>query len=203
MRIIKGKFIFSGLVILISILASLTSCGYLYRSRLFEEYDVVKTTMRYRQEYYFNDVEERRTPFQGLHKTMLKEVAADGQEMIVVFDRLNLSLGSFKPQTTVYLLIDGLVIPLKSIDPEQDVFTRISEDKKDILTADSTTVSIVTGYSTHQSRQVRYQYSISPEIMAKMQNARTIAFRYYAGPSMMTVKFGPRNLKNLKNLIRV
>lgn len=193
-------FVFLTLLTILS--TTLSSCGFYFRTRLYEEHDLVKSTLRFRQEYYFNEVTERRTPFLNLHKTMLKEVAADGQEVIKVYDRLNLTIDSFRPESSAYLIVDGQVFPFESLEPEQNIQTHISEDRKDVLTADSTRVSVVTGYSTTQSRQVRYQYVITPELMNKIQHARTLSFRYYAGPSMMTVKVGPKNLKNIIKLIR-
>jgi len=198
----KFAILFFFLALLTAVGITLSSCGFYFRTRLYEEHDIVKNTLRFRQEYYFNEVAERRTPFLHLHKTMLKEVAADGQAVIKVYDRLSLTLGSFRPESTAYLIVDGQVFPFESLDPEQDIQTHIAEDRKDVLTADSTRVSVVTGYSTIQSRQVRYLYVITPELMNKMQHARAIAFRYYAGPSMMTVEVGPKNLKYIKKLIR-
>ncbi|HMM11991.1 MAG TPA: hypothetical protein PKE03_07855 [Bacteroidales bacterium] len=194
------KLVISALFAVVVITSA--SCGFYFRSRLYEEHDIVKNSLRFRQEFYFNEVVERRTPFLGLHKTMLREVDADGTEILKVYDRLSLALGSFKPKNTVYLIIDGQVFSCESIDAEQDVLSNISEDKKDVLTADSTKVSVVTGYSSSQSRLIRYSYFISPEVISKMQNAESIAFRYYAGPSMMTVTVGPANLKNIKKLLR-
>lgn len=201
MTIKRCDILLAFLTLLTILGTTLSSCGFYFRTRLYEEHDLVKSTLRFRQEYYFNEVAERRTPFLNLHKTMLKEVAANGQAMIRVYDHLSLTLGSFRPDNTVYLIVDGQVFPFESLDPEQNIQTHISEDRKDVLTADSTRVSVVTGYSTTQSRQVRYHYVITPELMNKMQHARAIAFRYYAGPSMMTVEVGPKNLKNIKKLI--
>ncbi|MCE1200800.1 MAG: hypothetical protein LWX09_01725 [Bacteroidia bacterium] len=197
----KGIIYLTLLTLLAGVALSFTSCGFYFRTRLFEEHDVVKNTLRFRQEYYFNEVKERRTPFLGLQKTMLKEVAPDGKEILRVYDRLSLSLGSFKPERTVFLIIDGKVYPFEGLDPEHDISTQISEDRKDVLTADSTRVSVVTGYSATQSRLVRYNYNITHEVMDNMMNAKEIAFRYYAGPAMMTVQVGPKNLKNFRKLI--
>lgn len=202
---IRNSHNFSYLIILTLIAGvaySFTSCGFYFRTRLFEEHDAVKNTLRFRQEYYFSEVQERRTPFIGLQKTMLKEVSPDGNVILHVYDRLSLSLSTFKPESTVYMIVDGEVFPFEALDPEHDISTRISEDRKDVLTADSTRVSVVTGYSTIQSRQFRYNYVISSEVMGKMLTAKEIAFRYYAGPSMMTVKVGPKNLKNIRKLLR-
>ncbi len=86
------------------------------------------------------------------------------------------------------------------IDAIEYEYTKsITEDTENILTSDSTSVSIVTGYSENNNKITRFSYSLSDEIVSKLKYSNLVLFRYYAGPSMLTVKLKNRNLSKLKN----
>ena len=77
----------------------------------------------------------------------------------------------------------------------------ISENRSDIMTSDSTKVSVVTGYSENNGKITRFSYELSDKIINRIKTSHHLALQYYAGPSMLTVKLKDKNLKKLKELI--
>ena len=104
-------------------------------------------------------------------------------------------------ENTVYLIADADVIPFGNLQADVDLSSSISENRENILTADSSSVSVVTGYTTYQHKLLRFHYEMDTVAQSKILNAKNVAFRYYAGPSMMTAKVHRRDLKFLKELI--
>ena len=77
----------------------------------------------------------------------------------------------------------------------------ISENSTDIQTLDSTTVSVITGYSENNRKITRFSYKIPVSTMMEIKKASKIYFRYYSGPNMITVKPKKISIKKIKELI--
>jgi len=77
----------------------------------------------------------------------------------------------------------------------------ISENKTDIQTSDSTTVFVTTGFSESNRKITRFSYKIPISTIMEIKKANQISIRYYAGPSMITVKPRKLSIKRIKELI--
>jgi hypothetical protein len=77
----------------------------------------------------------------------------------------------------------------------------ISENTDNISTSDSTSVSVITGYSEDNRKITRFRYKIPSATMAKIKESDRFSLRYYSGPSMITVKPRNKSIRMIKQLI--
>lgn len=181
----------------------LNSCSFQFKTKIYEETDIVKNSKRYRKVCYFTKTSEKHSPLLSLQKTFVNEINQANEKSFEVYDQLNLSLNSFSLEPVVYMIIDDThIFSFENLNAATDVYTKVSEDTKDVMLSDSTTVSVVTGYNTHQSRLIRFQYSLDSTAIDKLLGSKEVSFRYYAGPSMMTVQLHQRDLNDLKKIFR-
>lgn len=99
------------------------------------------------------------------------------------------------------MIIDSSVFPLDVLHIEKLNRTSISEDTETILTADSTEITVVTGYTQYYRRIVKLRYELNQEIVERIEDSYEVNLRYYVGPRMITIKLGRKNLKMLKKLM--
>ena len=167
---------------------------------IIEEHDIVYNTHR---KSLTLKLEDRNRLSQSLYveKIFVKETSAEQTVSVKVFDVLKMSGAGFNLEDRIFLIVDEEVFPLTINSKELEHTSYIDEDREDIKTSDSTSVSVVTGYSTNNRKITRLNYSLSKEIIAKIQNAENISFRYYAGPRMSTITILRSDLKKLKKLL--
>ena len=79
----------------------------------------------------------------------------------------------------------------------------ISENTSSISTSDSTSVSVVTGYSENNRKITRFKYKIPVTTIAKIKESNQLSLRYYSGPSMISVKPKKKSINKLKQLIEI
>ena len=84
---------------------------------------------------------------------------------------------------------------------ELDNIRKISENTTNILTSDSTNLSVVIGYSDNNTKVARFSYRIPVETISKIRDSDQFSLRYYSGPSMITVKPKKKIIKKIKQLI--
>lgn len=197
--LLKQSLFILGLITIIGF----NSCSFQIKTKVYEETDIVKNSKRYRKDCYFSKTSEKHSPLLSLKKTFVKEINQVDEKSFEVYDQLNLSLNSFSLEPVVYMIIDDAhVFSFENLKAATDVYTKVSEDTQDVVLSDSTTVSVVTGYNTHQSRLIRFQYTLDSTATDKLLGSKKVSFRYYAGPSMMTVHLHQRDLKDVKKIIR-
>jgi len=191
---------FSVLFLLVS--TFLSSCFRIPVASKFEQdYDRVRQSYRARQNFYHYKSEERHAYFMSLQQSFLNEVDKDGNKTLSVYEQMSMSFSGYAPNPELFMLTENEVIriPVKEVKPE--LYRGVSENRKDILTSDSTTVSVVTGYSEFQRRIYRFEYHLEPALMEVILNAKELSFRYYAGPDKITVRYTNGQLRSLKQLI--
>jgi hypothetical protein len=174
--------------------------GCVLPNRIIEEDDLVYDTHRKSLTLNFND-RNRRSPMLFLKKSFVKESNANQPVTLKVYDVLTMSGSGFNLEDRVFLIIDEVVFPITLSTKELEHTTRIDESREDVKTSDSTSVSVVTGYSTNNLKITRLHYSLSTEITTKIQEAKSIMFRYYAGPEMVTISIKNNKLKKLRQLL--
>ncbi len=108
---------------------------------------------------------------------------------------------SYQLEKEVYIIVDGEVREMNVSQMKTEKSFSVSEDEETIITADSTSVSVVTGYNKYESRKVKLQYVIDNGTIDMIGDAENVRFRYYAGPDMITVRGSRSQLKRFKKLI--
>ena len=113
-------------------------------NRIYSEDDIVYSTKRFELKYAYND-RDRRTPIYFFTQSIVKEVDQNNNVSYRAYDVLFLISSSFKLDEKVILIIDNKPYPMVIDKIELENVKTISEDKTDIQTSDSTTVSVTTG----------------------------------------------------------
>jgi hypothetical protein len=176
----------------------LSSCSFNQTLVINDEIRNVKTAqISYRE----LDVRLNRSPLEYLEQTILKTVHPGAGSSYEVFDQLVLDNKSFAPDPKVYLIIDGKIVEPKITRIESGSHVQIHEHTDDIITADSTEISVVTGYSETNQQLVRFQYSISENLLRQIAYSEQTLIRYYAGPAIITVRLSGMNKNRISKLL--
>lgn len=131
----------------------------------------------------------------------MKKIGANGEPEYTFFETLNLGYKKYDLEDTIYLIVNGENIPIQLELISTENKRSISEDTRQIMTADSTTMNVVTGYSQSNYHVTNTKFSISQKDMRKILSAHNIYFRYYTEAYVITTELKGRKLKHLKELI--
>jgi hypothetical protein len=188
-------FQISGLTMIFALFCSCSTAN-----RIFSEHDIVYSTARFELKYHFRD-RDRRTPLYFFTQTIVREVNKENVVSYTAYDVLTLSGSSFRMDEKVILVIDDKAYPMIVDRMELENVRSISGNTTDILTADSATVSVVTGYSENNRKITRFSYNIPGTVISKIKESDQIFLRYYSGPSMITVRPKKKSINKIKELI--
>ena len=169
-------------------------------NRIYSENDIVYSTKRFELKYNVKD-RDRRSPLFYFTQTIIKEINSENEISYTAYDVLSLSGSSFKLDDKVILIIDNEAFPMIIDKIELENVRSISENTTNVSTSDSTTISVISGYSENNRKITRFSYEIPVTTIAKIKESNQIFLRYYSGPSMMTVKPKKRSINKLKQLI--
>ena len=193
----RKNFKWNSYPVWILITFSLFSCK--VTNKIYETNDLVYSSKRMELKLEYNK-EERKSPLISMKQSIVKEIS-DKETSYHVYDVLILTSYSYKLDDKVFLIIDDEVFPM-SIESKEFANSReVSEKTEDIMTSDSTTMSVVTGYSEYNRKITRFSYCLPEHVISKIKSSNQILFRYYAGPDMITVQLQKRKLDKLKELI--
>ena len=168
-------------------------------NRIFSEEDIVYSTKRFELKYDCKD-RDRRMPFY-FTQSIVKEVDQNNNVSYRAYDVLSLTSSSFKFDEKAVLIIDNKPYPMVIDNIEFENLKTISKNTADIQTSDSTTVSVITGFSENNRKITRFSYKIPISTIMQIKNADQFSIRYYSGPSMITVKPKKLSIKKIKELI--
>lgn len=171
-------------------------------NRIYTDTDIVYGKKRISLKYYVKD-RDRRSPLYYFQQNIIKEINNDNEISYKAFDVLTLSASSFKLDEKVFLIIDNEAFSMNIEKMEFENVRSISEDTEDVSTSDSTSVSVVTGYSENNSKIVKFSYKIPDEVISKIKKSDQLLLRYYAGPNMITVKPKPLSFMKIQQLIDI
>lgn len=169
-------------------------------NRIYSRSDIVTSTKRIELKYSVKD-HDRRSPLFYFTQSVVKEINPENEVLYTAYDVLSLSASSFRLDEKAYFLIDNEACPVVIDRMELENVRNISEDTENILRSDSTTVTVVTGYSENNRKITRFSYNIPASVISKIRGSEQLALRYYSGPSMITVKPRSKSVKKLKQLI--
>ncbi|MGE0079320.1 MAG: hypothetical protein AB7S48_15780 [Bacteroidales bacterium] len=167
------------------------------------EDDIVNSSKRVKAEFYYRFSKEWDSPLILLNQKIVKEVKQDSTEHYRVYDFIKLKSNSFKLDNNIYIIVDNQPFPIEVEYIESKMIPKIEEKRKEILTSDSTKVSVVIGYEENQTWNYRIVYSIDNAIINKIKSAKNVMLRYYAGPDMITIKLDYSDLNTLKKMIAI
>lgn len=190
----KAKFI-----ITLVLITFLQSCG-LFRNIWVEE-DVVRSSKRIRSDFAYQFTEERYSPLINISQTIIKEAGKNVQPKLTFYERIRLSSNSFNLEKNVYVLIDDVAFPGKIELMEFEREYKMEEKRKEVVTVDSSKISVVTGVNNRENNLYRLTYSIDEQAIEKIKTCSKVRFRYYAGPDMITTGMSRYYLETLKSLI--
>ena len=148
--------------------------------------------------FYTCDV-EKRTPFVSLEQTFIKKL--EEQPSYSVYDILKLESESFSVRGPVILMTDGEIFELTLVRKESESTHNVSETLDTIQSIDSTSVSVVTGYSYESLRIEKLKYYLEKEHVEAILSSAQIRFRYYSEPDWMTVEMRPKKLRAVKTTL--
>ena len=196
---IRTRRAFSLSIVLVLTLCTFQSCM-LLRGIIVED-DIVYSTKRIRADFGYVGARESYSPLIQATQTIIKEIKPNTPDRYQSFVRMKLRSNSFQLENRVFLLIDNAAYKLNVESVEFERNSNIQEKRKDIMTVDSSKVSVVTGYEQNQSNDYRLSYTFEPNLIEKIKTATTISFRYYSGPDMITIPMGSFNLKTFKMIV--
>jgi len=193
---LKKGLITSLLVLIISL-----TCNSCFNKKIYNEIftakDVVYNTQRYELKHYLYP-EGDRNAVKLMIQDLVKEVDSTGITTFTAYDYLELSATSYDLEEKVFIIIDEVAFPMVVDRIELDDIRETKENTSDILTADSSNVSVVTSYSVNNKKIVRIKYEIPETVLEKIKNSQKFTFRYYSGPNMITIP--PRTISREKIL---
>jgi len=169
-------------------------------NRIFTENDVVYSTKRVELKYYVRD-KDRRSPLTGLSQSIVKETGPGNETTYKAYDVLYLTSSAFKLDDKVFFIIDNEAYPMTLDRIELENTRSISENTSSVSTSDSTSVSLVTGYSENDRKITRFSYKIPMSTLEKIKTANQFSLRYYSGPDMITVKPKQKSVRKIRELI--
>ena len=168
-------------------------------NKIYTEDDIVYSTKRFELKYDYKN-RSRRMPFY-FTQSIVKEVDKNNNVSYQAYDVISLTSSSFRVDEKAILIIDNEPYPMEIDKIELENVKTISESTTDIQTLDSTTVSVITGYSENNRKITRFSYKIPVSTIMEIKKANQIYIRYYSGPSMITIKPKKLSIKKIKKLI--
>lgn len=186
----------------ISIIASgllLSGCAGLRGIR--SEYDVVTSVNRHKAKFTYLKAQERFSSLSRVNQTVIVESGKDANARFRVYDVVVLSENSFRISDEVYVIVDKTPFKVNVDLLDLETVSRREEKRSDVLTSDSTSVSVVTGYNEYQQRVNRISYTLDDSAVDAIKQGNKVLFRYYAGPDMLTVKMSSAELRRLRKLL--
>lgn len=179
----------------------LTISCYYKPIKVITENDNVKSIKRIKTNFFYHKPIEKNTSFESIDQKIVREIHKDGSEKLSFFDIVTLNENSLPINNKIFFIVDDepneISIEKNTIENSRS----IEEKTDDLLTADSTKVSVITGYTQYNQKKNKLLYTISAEITKKIKNAKSIKIRYYTNFEMITVVMTKNKLDKLKLLL--
>ncbi|KAF0202320.1 MAG: hypothetical protein FD170_2046 [Bacteroidetes bacterium] len=198
MRNLHSKKLIKATLMLVFLSFFMQSCH--LTSKILVEKDIVYSSKRIKWNYTYTN-RSRKSHLLWLEQSVVKEIKANNEISYKVYDVLTFSSKSFQLEDRVFLIIDNEVLPVILENLEYENVKNIVENREDVVTSDSTKVSVVTGYSEDNMKIAKISYELNNEVVDKIRNSNQVLFRYYSGPDMVTLKLKGFNLNRLKKVL--
>lgn len=195
------KYILS-LLLFVFLLLVLSSCARILNptSRWYKENDLVKNTTRNVLHLYNYSYNKSALAYAG--KKIVFEKNNKNELSAAVNDNLSLHFPSRSINSEIYWIVDNEVFAIETDYLDYHHHTSIEEDKSEILTADSSKVAVVTGYTERKYDISNLSYSLPSLLLEKLSNAKSVIVQYYAGAEMIQIKLSRKQVKRLKKIFQ-
>jgi hypothetical protein len=193
MKFKRNNYIVTGCFVITFL--SLINCS----QKIYTKKDVVFSTKRYELKLEYKNIKHRSSLIYMKQK-IVKQVS-EGDTICSIYDILIMRSLSYRLQNKVFLIVDNEAYPMKIEQKEYENSKIIKPIEEEVKTSDSTSMSVVTGYSENNRKATRFKYSLSNELIEKIKSTEQVLFRYYAGPDMITVTLKGRKLKKMKQIL--
>lgn len=189
------------LPLLFAFATTMQSCNLNTYVSIRHENDVVKSTQRVKANFFYRNATEKRSPLISINQTIVKETKPNSEVHYTVYDVISLSQNSYALENKVYLIADNFIIPIQFENKTTEESSELRKTNQNILTADSTVVSVVTDYSRSTWKSIKTVYTLDYTAVNRIRMAKELKLRYYAGPDMITIPIRGKTLNKWKNLI--
>jgi hypothetical protein len=163
------------------------------------QYDEATNTKNFRWEHRAAEM-KLRSPLVYVDQAYVKQHHSDQSVTYRLYDVVVLHENEFRLNDQIFMLLDNSPITLVPERREDDNWRTRDAKREEILTADSTKISVVTGYQENNYRVTRLEYHLAPEVIEQIQAASSIQFRYYSGSHIITISLTTEKVNRLKKL---
>lgn len=185
----------------ISFLFYLSSCYPIFHTnKLKIEKDDVKKSTRYIYASSYKVI-ERNHPVAWFGKTFFKERDSLSNSKTKVFDVIKLTSSSNQVDSLMYLVTDTNIFPVLIKNIEKSMVKEVDTDTKKIVQADSTQVEVITDYNEYYYQIIKFNYTLTDEMIQEILKSNQIKFRYYSGLSMITVVVKDHDFEKVKDVL--
>lgn len=144
---------------------------------------------------------ERNSGLYRMHCTFLREIDQISKDEIAAYVVLNKSQTSFYPESVFYIKAEDKIFKIHADIKETEQYMTTSESTKDIIKADSSTVTVVDSYSIDNYVQQRFKFTFNQELKYAILASNKLSFRFYSGGLASTFEINGGDLHDLKVLI--
>ncbi|MBN8652673.1 MAG: hypothetical protein J0L67_14670 [Cytophagales bacterium] len=174
-------------LLFISILLLVAACT-LPLQTIQSQYDIATNTKNFRWDHRIFGF---MPPLVTLEQSFVKQLDENQQVEFRLYDVVILRPNQFRLEDKVFMLLDDKPVSLQVLRREDDV--KIVHD-------DPMDVSVV-GSNESRYPVTRLEYVFSSEVVEQMKSAKSIQFRYYSGPDIITISFSHEKVLQLKKLL--
>lgn len=189
---------------LVSILISLLSSCFFFepirREPIRVEYDDVKKIKRLNCVNIISP-REKSSPIYSIKNEYVKEVDESGLVSYHLYVTVNENKSSFGLEDEFYILVDEKDIKKQIDHIQRKNFDSITENRRNILAADSTRVNVVTGYKTNSYLKEQFKINLTEQEINTIKNCNNMAYRFYTGRNQATCILKNAELNKLKKWI--
>ena len=170
------------------------SCSY---NKIFKSHDYLANSTKYEYTYSARAVKKfRPTPIQSVKQTLNKDIDSNKTISYFVYDLLNAKDNSMDYEKKVVYIIDNQPFSMAIDSMAIQTKGALNQHTSEVLKADSTKATVVTGYSIDTEKYIQFFYHIPSEVMNKIANSKSFFF-YYQSPNNIS-----RQMRKLKKLIK-
>lgn len=171
------------------------------QSRVITQNDYSNSSKRIEFNYFQTNLDWS-NPLLYQRRYVVKEIKPENEINIMFYDVLALKYDSYKLSDQIFIAIDDKSYPIFPELVEYDLEKSINTTTEDIIKSDSTTETVITGFSEHLAKVTRFGYSLPNSIIKELIVAEKVIFQYYAGPRLLTIKVKKRHLRKIKKIFR-
>lgn len=143
-----------------------------------------------------------REPYYRQELTFVKETDRTNEVKFTLYDVVTLSEKSFDiDKENILLIIDDNIYTLENDYDKQISDQSVVEKKGEILKADSTKATVVTGYDVVKNNVNQMIHPLPTDVVEQIPGAKEVTLQYKVGPDFLNSEIKGRDLRNLKVLI--